>query len=92
MPVVETPTGSPDQAGNYLAELLNQAENAYTMYRQAQKEVAKGYKRQEQQMEKAYKDAEKRANDAHERALERARKTREQTEQQAAEDFLCYPG
>ena len=46
VPVVETPAGSPDQAGNYLAELLSQAENAYTMYRQAQREVAKGYKRQ----------------------------------------------
>jgi len=83
----ESQTGSPEQAGNYLAELLSQAENAYTMYRQAQKEVANGYKRQEQQLEKDYREAEKRANEALERALDRTRKAREQAEQQAEEEF-----
>ncbi|UCB43992.1 MAG: hypothetical protein JSV77_04975 [Dehalococcoidales bacterium] len=78
---------SPEQAGNYLAELLSQAENAYTMYRQAQKEVANGYKTQEQQLEKDYREAEKRASEALDRALDRARRNREQAEQKAAEDF-----
>jgi len=85
--VAALPAESPEKAGDYLAGLLSQAENAYTMYEQAQKEVAKGYKKQEQQTEKAYKDAEMRTNEALGRALDKARMVREQDEQQAEEEF-----
>ena len=45
----------PEQVRDPLAELLSQAQNAYTAYIQAQKEVAKGYKQREEQMEKPIK-------------------------------------
>lgn len=82
-PAAETP----ELAGKYIGELLSQAENAYTMYRQAQKEVSKGYKRQEQQMEKTFRGAEQRANTTCEKALEKALKNREQAEQEAEDVF-----
>lgn len=83
--VAQPAAETPELAGKYIAELLSQAENAYTMYRQAQKEVSKGYKKQEQQMEKAFKSAEQRVNSTCEKAMEKALKNREQVEQQAEE-------
>lgn len=81
----ETAAETPELAGKYISDLLSQAENAYTMYRQAQKEVAKGYKKQEQEMEKAFAAAEKRANDTYEKTLDKALKSRDQAERQAEE-------
>lgn len=83
--LTESATEAPALAGKYISELLSQAENAYTMYRQAQKEVAKGYKKQEEEMEKAFTAAEKRANEAYEKALDKALKSSEQAERQAEE-------
>jgi len=80
-------TETPELAGKHIAELLSQAENAYTMYRQAQKEVARGYKKQEEQIEKAFKAAEKKATEECARALEKAAKAREQVERYAEEVF-----
>ena len=83
--VAEPTTGAPELGGKYISELLSQAENAYTMYRQAQKEVANGYKKQEEEMEKAFTAASKRANEAYAKALDRAVKSRDQAERQAEE-------
>ncbi len=76
---------TPELAGKYITDLLSQAENAYTMYRQAQREVARGYKKQEQDMEKAFKIAQREANEACERALQKAMKDRDQAERRADE-------
>ena len=83
--VVQPAPETPELAGKYIADLLSQAENAYTMYRQAQKEVAKGYKKQEQEMEKAFKKAEQGANETCDKALQKAMKDRDQTARQADE-------
>lgn len=85
--VAQPAAETPELAGKYIAGLLSQAENAYTMYRQAQKEVSRGYKTQEQQMEKAFKAGEQRANSTCEKAMEKALKNREQVEQQAEEVY-----
>jgi len=71
----------------YLAELLSQAENAYMMYRQAQKEVAKGYKRQEQQIVKAYKETERQANEDYQKAIQDAIKTLQTDEEELVEEY-----
>ena len=70
---------------NPLAELLSQAEKAYQLYLQAQREVAKGYKKHEWQMEMLFKDEEKRANDTYGKALAQAVRAREQAKQEAEE-------
>ncbi|HEY41343.1 MAG TPA: hypothetical protein G4O18_05740 [Dehalococcoidia bacterium] len=72
---------------DYLAELLSQAENAFMMYRQAQKEVIKGYKRQEQQIIRAYKEAEKKVNDDYQKAIRDAIKTLQIDEEKLREEY-----
>jgi len=87
MALPEQPAGDHQQAKDYIAGLLSQAEHAYQLYRQAQQEVARGYKKHEREMEKLFKDAEKQANDAYEKALARAMSTREQARQEAEEAY-----
>ena len=86
-PITNLPeeVGYHQQAGDQLAELLSQAENAYQLYRRAQQEVATGYKKHEREMEKLLNDSEKRANDAYEKALSQAMSAREQAKQEAEE-------